>query len=189
AGSPPLAGGPIGTGATELRCEREVVYLGLRRGDAAALLVAGVALADAPGSAGAAGTDVPHATDPAASADALLFQRVGGPPVISRGGPEVALLCKHPATGGRYVATVNGYSVQLRDRNTLSPIARIQAPGADAIAVSDSWLAYRAPTGAGDGIYIRYIANPAAPAPPLLLASEGGASQVGPPAGDWRAGV
>src|SRR5262249_44608221 len=86
--------------------------------------------------------------------------------------------------GGRYVATVNGDSVQLMDRNTLSPIARIQAPGADAIAVSDSWLAYRAPTGAGDGIYIRYIANPAAPAPPLLLASEGGASQLSPPAVD-----
>src|SRR5262249_14379952 len=131
-----------------------------------------------------AGTDVPHATDPAASADALLFQRVGGPPVISRGGPEVALPGKHPAIGGRYVATVNGDSVQLMDRNTLSPIARIQAPGADAIAVSASWLAYRAPTGAGDGIYIRYISNPAAPAPPLLLASEGGASQLSPPAVD-----
>ena len=33
-------------------------------------------------------------------------------------------------------------------------------------------------------IYIRYIANPASPAPPLLLASEGGASQLSPPSVD-----
>ncbi|HSR26796.1 MAG TPA: hypothetical protein VLW53_24825, partial [Candidatus Eisenbacteria bacterium] len=57
-------------------------------------------------------------------------------------------------------------------------------PGADAIAVSDYWLAYRAPTGGGDGMYIRYIANPASPGPPQLLASVGGASQLSPPAVD-----
>ena len=142
-----------------------------------------MALVVAPGSAGATGTDVPHATDPSATADALLFQRLGGPAVISRGGPEIALPGKHPAIGGRYVATVTGDAIQLLDRNSLAPVAQIAAPGADAIAVSDSWLAYRAPTGGGDGIYIRYIANPASPAPPALLATSGGASQLSPPGG------
>jgi hypothetical protein len=178
----PLAGSAAGIRATELMCERDGVYLGLRRGDAAALLVAAVAMIIAPGSASA--TNVPGATDPAATADALLFQRLGGPAVISRGGPEVPLLGKHPAIGGRYVATVGGNAVLLFDRNTLSPIAKVDAPGADAIAVSDSWLAYRAPAGGGEGIYIRYIANPASPAPPFLLASEAGASQLSPPAVD-----
>ena len=182
----PLAGSAAGIRATELMCERDGVYLGLRRGDAAALLVSAVALIIAPGSAGAAGTNVPRATDPAATADALLFQRLGGPAVISRGGPEVALLGKHPAIGGRYIATVGGNAVLLMDRNTLGLIAKMDAPGADAIAVSDSWLAYRAPAGGGDGIYIRYIANPASPAPPFLLASKGGASQLSPPAVDGR---
>ena len=180
----PFSGSATGIRATELMCEREGVYLGLRRGDAAALLIAGLALVVAPGSAGATGTDVPHATDPAATADALLFQRLGGPAVMSRGGPEVALPGQHPAIGGRYVATVVGGAVQLLDRNSLAPIARIDAPGADAIAVSDAWLAYRAPAGGGDGIYIRYIGNPASPAPPALLASATGASQLSPPAVD-----
>jgi hypothetical protein len=180
----PLAGSATGIRATELMCEREGVYLGLRRGDAAALLVAAVALVAAPGSAGATGTDVPRATDPAATADALLFQRLGGPAVISRGGPEIGLPGQHPAIGGRYVATVIGDRVQLLDRNTLAPVAQVDAPAPDAIAVSDAWLAYRAATGGGEGIYIRYIGNPASPAPPALLASEGGASQLSPPAVD-----
>ena len=104
--------------------------------------------------------------------------------MISRGGPEIGLPGRHPTIGGRFVATVIGDKVQLLDRNTLAPVAQMDAPGADAIAVSDAWLAYRAPLGGGDGIYIRYIANPAAPAAPLLLASEGGASQLSPPAVD-----
>ena len=181
----PLAGSARGIRATELMCEREGVYLGLRRGDAAALLIAGIALIVAPGSAGARDTEVPHATDPAATADALLFQRLGGPAVISRGGQEIALPGKHPAIGGRYIATVTGNRIRLLDRNTLAPIARDRRSRAPTlIAVSDTWLAYRAPTGAGDGIFIRYIANPASPGPPAQLAAEGGASQVSPPAVD-----
>jgi hypothetical protein len=180
----PLAGSATGIRATELMCEREGAYLGLRRGDAVALLIAGLALVAAPGSAGATGTEVRHATDPGATADALLFQRLGGPAVISRGGPEIALPGEHPAIGGRYVATVLGGAVQLLDRNTLAPVARVDAPGADAIAVSDSWLAYRAPVGGGDGIYIRYIGNPASPAPPALLATATGVAQLSPPAVD-----
>ena len=137
----------------------------------------------APGSAGAAGTQVSHATDPSATADALLFQRLGGPAVISRGGPRSAA---RQASGDRRALRRDdhGDSIQLLDRNSLAPVAQIPAPGADAVAVSDCWLAYRAPAGGGDGIYIRYIANPASPAPPLLLASEGGASQLSPPGVD-----
>jgi hypothetical protein len=181
----PLAGRPAGIRATELMCERPDVYRGLRGGDAAALAAAALALIVVPGSAGAAGTSIGHATDPSATADALLFQRLGGPAVISRGGPEIPLPGSHPAIGGRYVATVRGSSVLIFDRNTLAPLAQIPAPGANAIAISDNWLAYRAPTGGGgDGIYIRYIANPAAPAPALQVASQGGAGQLSRPAVD-----
>ncbi len=180
----PMAGSDTGVRATELMCEREGVYLGLRRGDAAALMLVAVALIVAPGSAGAKGTQVSHATDPSATADALLFQRLGGPAVLSRGGAEVALPGKHPAIGGRFIATVIDDQIRLLDRSTLAPVAQLPAPGADAVAVSDSWLTYRAGTGGGDGIYIRYIANPASPGPPLLLASEPGASQLSRPAVD-----
>jgi hypothetical protein len=180
----PLAGRPAGIRATELMCEHPGVYLGLRRGDAAALAVAALALIVVPGSAGASGGSVSHATDPSATADALLFQRLGGPAVISRGGPEIPLPGSHPAIGGRYVATVQNDSVLLFDRATLKPVAQIPAGGANAVAVSDLWLAYRASAGSGDAIYIRYIANPAAPAPPLQVASQGGAGQLSRPAMD-----
>jgi hypothetical protein len=180
----PLAGRPAGIRATELMCEHPSVYLGLRRGDAAALAVAALVLIVVPGSAGAAGTSISHATDPSATADALLFQRLGGPAVISRGGPEVPLPGSHPAIGGRFVATVRGDSVLLFDRGTLAPVAQIPAAGADAIAISDLWLAYRTSGGGGDAIYIRYIANPAAPAQPFQVASQGGAGQLSRPAID-----
>jgi hypothetical protein len=180
----PFAGGPAGIRATELICERPGTYSGLRRGDAVALMLAAVALTVAPGSAGARSVIAERATDPAASADALLFQRLGGQAVISRGGPETPVPGTHPAIGGRYVATVNGNSAQLFDRNSLAPIAQIDAPGADALAVSDSWLVYRAPAGGADGIFVRDIANPAAPGPITPLATAGGASQLSPPAID-----
>jgi hypothetical protein len=180
----PVAGRPTGIRATELMCERPGVYLGLRRGDAAALAAAAVALIVVPGSAGAAGANISHATDPSATADALLFQRLGGPAVMSRGGPEIPLPGSHPAIGGRYVATVQGNSVLLFDRATLAPLGQIDAPGADAVAVSDSWLAYRASSDGGDGIYIRSIVNPAAPAPPAQVAGQGGVGQLSRPAID-----
>ena len=120
----PLAGGRAGIRATELMCERPGVYLGLRRGDAAALAVAALALIVVPGSVSAAGTNIAHATDPSATADSLLFQRLGGPAVMSRGGPEIPLPGSHPAIGGRYVATVQGDAIRLFDRNTLAPVAR-----------------------------------------------------------------
>jgi hypothetical protein len=180
----PVAGRPAGIRATELMCEHPAVYLGLRRGDAAALAVAALALVVVPGSAGAAGTSVAHATDPSATADALLFQRLGGPAVISRGGPEIPLPGAHPAIGGRYVASIQGDSITVFDRATLAPLAQIPAAGADAVAISSNWLAYRAASGGGDAILIRYIANPAAPAPPLEVASQGGAGQLSRPAID-----
>jgi hypothetical protein len=103
---------------------------------------------------------------------------------MSRGGPEIQLPGSHPAIGGRFVATIKDDSILIFDRTTLVPLARIPAAGADAVAVSDGWLAYRASAGGADGIFIRYIANPAAPAPPLQVASQGGSGQLSRPAVD-----
>ncbi|MFL5906127.1 MAG: hypothetical protein ACJ75Z_00845, partial [Solirubrobacterales bacterium] len=66
----PAAGRRLGVRATELMCERPGAYLGLRRGDAAALLAAAVALVVVPGQAGARGTlAAQHATGPSATVD------------------------------------------------------------------------------------------------------------------------
>jgi len=103
---------------------------------------------------------------------------------MSRGGPEIQLPGSHPAIGGRFVATVQGDGIQLFDRDTLAPIAQVSAPGANAVAVSDNWLSYRASAAAGDAIHISSLANPAAPAPPFQVAAQGGAGQLSRPAVD-----
>ena len=167
-------------------CERPGVYLGLRRGDAAALAVAALALIVVPGSAGAAGTSVAHATDPSATADSLLFQRLGGP----RGDqPRRARRFhspgSHPAIGGPLRRHRPGRPVRLFDRNTPGadrPDPRARAPTRSRSRTAGSPIG-RPPAG-GDGIFIRYIANPAAPAPPLQVASQGGAGQLSRPAVD-----
>jgi hypothetical protein len=180
----PMAGGPVGIRATELMCERPGVYLALRRGDAASLLVAALALVVVPGDAGARdGVTAPQATDPAATLDALVYQRLTGEGVLRRGGAEVGLSGSNPTIGGRFIAVLSEGQVRLLDRNTLQPVATVDAPGADALAVSDSWLVYRAPLNAGgDGLFYRRIGDP--PGPITQLASVGGAGQISPPSLD-----
>jgi hypothetical protein len=181
----PAAGGAAGIRATELMCERPGVYLGLRRGDAAALLIAGLALVIVPGDAGARGGAVAsQATDPSATIDSLAYQRLSGEGVLRRGGSEIGLNGSNPTIGGRYVAVLSGGEVRLLDRNSLAPVGTVEVPGADAIAVSDAWLVYRSPQGGGDGLFYRSIANPGAPGPITPLAAVGGTGQLSPPSLD-----
>jgi hypothetical protein len=181
----PLTERPSGIRATEFMCERPGVYLGLRRGDAAALAAVAVVLVVVPGSVGAKGPVAADAADPSVTRDALAFERVGGSGVLRRGTTDTPLTGSDPAVGGPYVATLSGDTVTLADRASLAPVAQIAAPSADAIAVSGGWLVYRAPlrTG-GDGIFSRSIANPAAPGPIQTLATIGGSAQLSPPSLD-----
>ncbi|HEX6586021.1 MAG TPA: hypothetical protein VF052_04665 [Solirubrobacterales bacterium] len=182
----PAAGGPVGIRVTELMCERPGVYLGLRRGDAAALLVAALALIVVSGDAGArGGVAAQQATDPSTTIDALVYQRLGGQGVLRRGGAEVGLSGSNPTIGGRFIAVLSGGRVELLDRGTLAPIATVDAPRADSIAVSEEWLVYRAPLeGGGDGLFYRHVGNPAAPGPIAPLGTVGGSGQLSPPSLD-----
>jgi hypothetical protein len=181
----PVAGRGPGIRANELMCERPGVYLGLRRSDAAALAAAALALVLVPGNAGARGVVAAPATDPSATVDALAFESLTGGGILRRGG-DLPLPGSDPAIGGSYVATiVSPGTVRLLDRSSLSPVAEVSAPGADALAVSDSWLVYRAPLAeGGDGIFSRLISDPARPGPIQQAAGIGGSSQLSPPAVD-----
>jgi len=181
----PLAGRAPGIRATELMCERPGVYLGLRRGDAAALAAAALALVLVPTSAGARSIAAAPATDPSATIDALAYEPLTGGGVLRRGG-EVPLPGSDPAIGGSYVATIVAPgTVRLLDRGSLSPVAEVPAPGADALAVSSSWLVYRAPlAGGGDGIFARVISDPARPGAIQQAAGIGGPGQLSPPSVD-----
>jgi hypothetical protein len=181
----PLAGRPAGIRANELMCERPAVYLGLRRGDAAALAAVSLALVLVPGHAGAAKDVANSSTDPSATEDALAFETLAGRGVLRSGGVDIALSGGDPAIGGSYLATIEGGAVKLISRRTLAPVATIPAPGADALAVSDTWLAFRAPLpGGGDGIFARQITNPGAPGPINSVHTIGGPAQLSPPSLD-----
>jgi hypothetical protein len=182
----PLAGTPAGIRANALMCEHPGVYLGLRRGDAAALAAVALALVVVPGSAGATDEAASSATDPSATVDALAFERVGGGGVLRSGGAELALSGGDPAIGGSYLAVIGSDGMtQLLGRGSLLPVAKVDTPGADALAVSDTWLVFRArlPAG-GDGIFARSISNLAAPGPVQTVDTVGGAGQVSRPSLD-----
>jgi hypothetical protein len=181
----PLAGTPAGARATDLMAGDPAVYLGVRRGDAAVLAIAAVALSLSVGSADAAKQAARSATDPSATPDALAFQRVSGEAMLRRNGAEVPLSGGDPAAGGPYVAVRAGDATRVLDRATLAPVAELSTPNADALAVSGQWLAYRAKLqNGGDGIFARNITNPDQPGPIQNLASIGPPAQLSPPSVD-----
>ena len=108
-----------------------------------------------------------------------------GKGVLRRGGAEVGLSGSNPTIGGRFVAVLKDGRVELLDRSSLEPIATVDEPGADSIAVSDQWLVYRAQRAeGGDGLFYRHIGDPSAPAPIAPVASVAGGEQISPPSLD-----
>ncbi len=181
----PMAGTERGARATDLMATRPGVYRGLRAGDGLALSVVAATLALNAAGAGAAGTAASSAADPSATADSVVFERVGGEGVLMRGGAQVPLAGTDPAIGGAYIAVRNGDLVTLLARDTLAPVAEVPAPSADALAVSSGWLAYRARLqNGGDGIFARSIASPSAPGPIQTLATIADPGQLSPPSVD-----
>ena len=175
------AGSPAGARATEMMAASPRAYLGIRRGDAAALALSALALTVTAGSAGAAPVAGP-AADPSESAGALVFERLGGRGAIAWGTQEHPLPGGDPAIGGPYVAVTEGAAIRLLDRRSRAPVAvRIAAPGADAIAVTGRWLAYRTRSGDTDQLFFRDISNPNAPTSPTHIDVAGGANQLSPP--------
>ena len=181
----PLAGTPAGARATDLMAGSPAVYLGVRRGDATALAIAALALTLSVGSAGAAGQAASSAADPSATVDSLAFERLGGAGVLRRSGGDAPLPGGDPAVGGPYVAVLSGETTLILDRATLATLAQVPTPGADALAVSQSWLAYRAKLKeGGDGIFARSIATPGAYGSLQSLATIGAPAKLSPPSLD-----
>jgi hypothetical protein len=178
----PLAGTPAGGRATDLMAASPAAYLGIRRGDAAALALGGLALALSVGSAGASSPVVGDAADPSTADGLIVYERLGGEGVLRRDGADQKLPGSDPAIGGPYVAVRDGEAVRLLDRSTLAPAGDpVPAAGADALAVSTSWLVYRSHSDAGDRLLAREISNPAAPGPELTIDAVSDPNQLSPP--------
>ncbi len=118
--------------------------------------------------------------------DSLAFERLGGAAVLRRpGAADLPLAGSDPAVGGPYVAVLSGEATRILSRATLAPVAEVPTPGADALAISQGWLAYRAKLSeGGDGIFVRSIATPGAYGALQTVATIGDPAQLSPPSLD-----
>jgi hypothetical protein len=96
-----------------------------------------------------------RAYDPAAAGGLVAWQRPGDSAVILRDGARHSLPGTHPALGGGRIAWREGDAIVVADAATLQPLERHHAPGAGALGVSESLLAWRTRDATGtDRIWI-----------------------------------
>lgn len=132
------------TDGAALLAERPDVLRGLRGLVATALLAAAIVLLAGPPNARAATVLAKNAADPSASAGLVVWHVPGADGVLRRpDGSRVPLPGSHPALSGRLVAYVVGDQIQVVDLATAQTVATVEAPGADALAVSATHVAWR----------------------------------------------
>jgi hypothetical protein len=179
-GLAPFAGRPLGIRAIALMAERPQLYRGFRLGDAALLTIVAAALGTAT-SAVAAKVEIKGGADPSVAPNAFAWQAPDGSGFLLREGGYTALPGRQPAVGGPYLALVSGDEIELLDRYTLAQLGTVSAPGADGLAVSRRWLAYRVGRRSGDSLLARRISDPAHPGPAKRIARTGGFAQISRP--------
>ena len=158
---PVIALAPSGGGALHAAmAERPRILRSLRVLDAAALTLVAVTLATAPAQAAVNVFAVGYA-DASLDGPLLALHRPGGQGEIRGPDGTRVLPGNHPAIGGGKAAYIVGASIQVEGG------ANIAAPGADAVAVSASSVAWRS-TGA---LYAASIDNPV---PRLIIAGNVG---------------
>lgn len=101
-----------------------------------------------------------RAEDPSAAETALAWQRPGVGGFLRRGGVVRQLPGSDPALGGGLVAWHNGSEVTVADVATETPVLQEQIPGVEKLAVSESWLVYRARQNGRVRIFAESLATP-----------------------------
>ena len=147
--------------AGELLGDRPGLLRGLRGATAAALAAALLALALGGAPASAASVATPGATDPSIGATgAIAYHFPGSRAQVALpspyGGPLQALDLPgtRAAAGGGHVAWLDpqGTITVASIADPATPLYSISVPGADAVAVSDRWLAWRHPSTSGGDV-------------------------------------
>ena len=134
---PVIALAPIGGGVLHAAmAERPKVLRSLRVVDALALAVMAAALAATPANA-AVGVTARGFSDISVDGRLFALHHPGGNGELRGPAGVQGLPGNHPAVGGGRVAWIQGANVTVRDLVTIS------APGADALAVSTNWVAWR----------------------------------------------
>jgi hypothetical protein len=94
-----------------------------------------------------------NASDPSVDGRLLAWHEAGSAGILVRDGRQVRLRGSHPALGGGRIAVIDGAQIGVRSTSGGNFEVNVPAPGADAVAVSSSWLAWRARDAGGDVIY------------------------------------
>jgi hypothetical protein len=123
--------------------ERPGILRGLRALDAAALAACALALATAPAQAATRASVVVHdASDPSVAGDMLAWEGPGGAGWFRGGGSTWRAPGAHPAVAPGRLAWIAGGTIVVEGAAPADVI--IPAPGANAVAVGASWVAWRA---------------------------------------------
>jgi hypothetical protein len=114
-------------------------------------------------------------SDPSADGALVSWHVPGESGVLIVNGQPQSAGGSHPALGGGRLAVIGPNGIEVRNTSGAPLHATIPAPGADAVAVSAQWLAWRARDAEGDAIY----AVPLAGGQPRRIARSG---ELGRPA-------
>jgi hypothetical protein len=179
----PIADRDAGVAITEAMASRPSIYRGFRLGDGITLLAAAAALVVA-APVGASKTAARPAADPGTGAGAFVYQRPDRTGVLQKGDRRTVLPGHDPAIGDGRVAVIRRDQIVILSAQDLHEVGRVRARGADAVAISGSWLAWRVRIEGRDLIRARNVRDPARPGPEHSLAGAGRRSQLGRPSLD-----
>jgi hypothetical protein len=115
-----------------------------------------------------------HASDPSVDGGLLAWHEAGAAGVLVSGGGRARVGGTHPALGGHRLAVVAGGGIAVRQTSGPPFAVDVPAPGADAVAVSATWVAWRVREGEADAIYTAPL-----PRGPIRLLAR--AAQLGRP--------
>jgi hypothetical protein len=98
-------------------------------------------------------------SDPSADGTLVAWHVPGQTGVLVNGDQQTRLGGTHPALGGGRLAVITNNGIQVQQTAGPAFSASVPAPGADALAVSTDWVAWRARTEAGDAIFAAPLAG------------------------------
>jgi hypothetical protein len=98
-------------------------------------------------------------SDPSADGALVAWHVPGRPGVIVANGQQLSTGGSHPALGGGKLAVIAGAAIQVRSTTDQPFAATFAAPGADAVAIADRWVAWRAHGDDGDTIFAQPLSG------------------------------
>jgi hypothetical protein len=114
-----------------------------------------------------------NASDPSVDGALIAWHEAGQAGVLVQDGQQSRLGGAHPALGQGRLAFTTGSTIEVQSTNGDGFGMSIPAPGADSVAVSGSWVAWRVREGDGDVIYAVALGAGGAPREVLRAAELG----------------